>query len=148
MKVFKFSTTVIWMANKVEFIEDYGIYRKGDSVWVWLYSDDPDQFKPEVDGKWVTHDSPEVLERLALDTLASHVASGEIKCLKYKYTFNSPFGLYADLLPPICIFANEEDKDEIHLLLLKEGLKDLYWKSNEDTIRDKIKMLDERLKEF
>lgn len=105
-------------------------------VWVWLQHPN---YTPEVGekiiGKWVHHDTPENLERIALD-LTPLIGTGILPIMKYCPTRNKPGDYHEGELPPLCAYVTPETMAPIFLSLREMGLKDIYWRSNEDTSRD------------
>ena len=112
-----------------------GIIRTGLD-WDWQAYSHPLYmfYKEEIIGKWVYHDEPQNLEKLA-SKIRVVIAEGLSPLIKYRPKLNDPFGPFSHLLPPLCVYSIPECEERLHDALVKFGLEDIYWQSNGDIIK-------------
>lgn len=102
--------------------------------WSWQYQLHPlyDVMRTGITGKFVHHDLPEKLAALALE-LRDVIAQGLSPALKYRPTLSHPYGPFGHLLPPLCVYGTEAHKERLYKVLVRRGLRNIYWQSNEAT---------------
>ena len=104
-----------------------GVWIIDTPIWICLLHTDPRIYDPPRDGKWVLNDHPNNLRRIAFDMLEPVVAQGKITFLKYRPTYNRGDGPYAGNLPPLCVYATTDRKEETFDLLTGLGLQNIDW---------------------
>lgn len=115
------------------------IFRHEDPTgegWSWQCQIHPlyDQMRMRngISGKFVHHDMPERLAELSLQ-LRCVIAQGLSPASKYRPVLNDPDGPFRNLLPPLCIYSSDRHKEALYRALVRHGLRDIYWQSNEAT---------------
>ena len=113
-------------------MEEKDIIVKNDFPWIVILHPEHSELSRYVSGKWVHHGTPDMLGKIALD-LSILIREDLTPEIKYRSIPNDPTGPFANLLPPLCVYASSKNKAALHARMLEYGLSDTYWQSNEAT---------------
>ncbi len=111
------------------------LFVEDDALFTRVYHHDPLTFLPRTDGKFVFHHHPKHLYDIVFFRLRSFISQGTIPYVKFRRVYNDLCGPFKHLLPPLCVYSTLEDYDETKKILHDEGLRMIYWQSNEATER-------------
>ncbi|MEK6800570.1 MAG: hypothetical protein AABY05_01430 [Nanoarchaeota archaeon] len=101
-------------------------------IWIKLLHHDYLERTSKIAGKWVYHDSPNRLAIIAV-SLAQLIVEDLTRQIKYRPTLNNPNGPFRSFLPPLCVYSEPENKDQLYERIIQYDLQNVYWQSNEDT---------------
>ena len=108
------------------------IIKNEHPTWMKFLHPDYLERTSKIAGKWVYHDFPDKLKLIA-ENLTPLILEDLTRQIKYRPTLNDPKGRFRSLLPPLCVYSEPENKDQLYERIIQYDLQNVYWQSNEDT---------------